>query len=131
VIGLDTNVLIRYATLDDPSQAAIAEQVIESLSPENPGYVSQIALVESVWVLRRLFDADDASISVFVERLLGSRDLVVENSDAARRALLETRGGLEFTDAVLAQAGLAAGCDHTVTFDKRAARVEGMRLASV
>lgn len=129
MIGLDTNVLVRYATLDDPSQAAIAEQVIESLSPENPGYVSQIALVESVWVLRRLFDADDASISVFVERLLGSRDLVVENSDAARRALLETRGSPEFTDAVLSQSGLAAGCDYTVTFDKRAARVEGMRLA--
>jgi predicted nucleic-acid-binding protein len=129
MIGLDTNVLVRYATLDDPAQAAVAERVMESLSPESPGFVSQIALVESVWVLRRLFDADDDSINTFVSRLLNSRDLVLENIDAVRRALAETHGSLEFTDALLAQAGLAAGCEHTLTFDRRAARVAGMQLA--
>ena len=130
MIGLDTNVLVRYATQDDPTQAAIAEQLVSQLTPQNPGFVSQIALVESVWVLRRLFGADDDSISTFVGRLLNSRDLVVENADAARRALSETGGGLEFTDVVLAQTGLAAGCDYTVTFDRRASKVVGMRLAS-
>lgn len=130
MIGLDTNVLVRYATLDDSRQAAIAERVMDSLTPQNPGYVSQIALVECVWVLRRLFDADSESISTFVSRLLNAQELVVENADGARRALTETRGGLEFTDALLAQAGLAAGCDYTLTFDRRASRVNGMTLAT-
>ncbi|MDH6180079.1 putative nucleic-acid-binding protein [Microbacteriaceae bacterium SG_E_30_P1] len=130
MIGLDTNVLVTYATQDDPRQAALAEKLIEQLTPENPGFVTQIALVESVWVLRRLFEADDQSISTFVGRLLNSRDLVIENADAARRALDETRGSVEFTDALLAQTGLAAGCDYTVTFDRRASKVDGMRLAA-
>lgn len=129
MIGLDTNVLVRYATLDDPAQAAVAERLMDSLTPEEPGFVSQIALVECVWVLRSLFDADDESISVFVGRLIDARDVVVENADGVRRALAETGGGAEFTDALVAQAGIAAGCDHTMTFDKRAARVEGMRFA--
>ena len=130
MIGLDTNVLVRYATQDDPQQSAIAERIIDSLTPQNPGFVSQIALVESVWVLRRLFDANDESIDRFVTHLLDARELVIENPDGARQALAATRGGPEFTDAVLAQAGLAAGCDYTVTFDRRAAAVVGMQLAT-
>ena len=130
MIGLDTNVLVRYATQDDPQQSAIAERIIDSLTPQNPGFVSQIALVESVWVLRRLFDADDESIDRFVTHLLDARELVIENPDGVRQALAATRGGPEFTDAVLAQAGLAAGCDYTVTFDRRAAAVVGMQLAT-
>ena len=130
MIGLDTNVLVRYATQDDPQQSAIAERIIDSLTPQNPGFVSQIALVESVWVLRRLFDANDESIDRFVTHLLDARELVIENPDGARQALAATRGGPEFTDAVLAQASLAAGCDYTVTFDRRAAAVVGMQLAT-
>ena len=130
MIGLDTNVLVRYATQDDPQQSAIAERIIDSLTPQNPGFVSQIALVESVWVLRRLFDANDESIDRFVTHLLDARELVIENPDGARQALAATRGGPEFTDAVLAQAGLAAGCDYTVTFDRRVAAVVGMQLAT-
>jgi predicted nucleic-acid-binding protein len=130
MIGLDTNVLVRYATQDDPQQSAIAESIIASLTPQNPGFVSQIALIESVWVLRRLFDADDESIERFVTHLLDARELVIENPDGARQALAATRVGPEFTDAMLAQAGLAAGCDYTVTFDRRAAAVVGMQLAT-
>lgn len=129
MIGLDTNVLVRYATQDDPKQAAIAEHIIDSLTPESPGFVSMIALVESVWVLRRLFEADAASVSTFVALLLDARELTVENSDVVRQALDVTRGGEEFTDTLIALTGLAAGCDHTVTFDRRAATVGGMRLA--
>ncbi|CAN5560235.1 PIN domain-containing protein [soil metagenome] len=130
MIGLDTNVLVRYATQDDRLQAALAERVISSLTADRPGFVSQIALVECVWVLRRLFEGDDESISTFVTYLLDAREIVVEHSDRVRTALSATRGGAEFTDALLALAGTAAGCDHTVTFDRRAARVGGMRLVT-
>ena len=129
MIGLDTNVLVRYATQDDGHQSAAAEKLIGALTPESPGFVSVIALVESVWVLRRLYDADQGSINTFVKHLLSARELVIENADAVRRALVSTHGSAEFTDALISQSALAAGCDYTVTFDKRAARVDGMRLA--
>ena len=129
MIGLDTNVLVRYATQDDPKQAAVAERTVGSLTAESPGFVSMIALVESVWVLRRLFEADAASISKFVALLLDARELIVENSDVVRQALAATHGREEFTDALIALSGLAAGCEYTVTFDRRAGAVAGMRLA--
>ncbi len=128
MIGLDTNVLVRYATQDDPKQAAVAERIVGSLTAEAPGFVSMIAMVESVLVLRRLFDADAASISKFVALLLDARELVLENSDVVRQALAVTHGGEEFTDALIALSGLAAGCEHTVTFDRRAGAVAGMLL---
>lgn len=128
MIGLDTNVLVRYATQDDPRQAAMAERVMSSLTTDRPGFVSQIALVESVWVLRRLFAADNASISTFVNHLLDAREVVVEHSDRVWTALSSTQGGPEFTDALLALSGAASGCDYTVTFDRRAAKVDGMQL---
>jgi predicted nucleic-acid-binding protein len=121
-------VLVRYATQDDPRQAALAERVISSLTEEHPGFVSQIALVESVWVLRRLFDADNESISTFVSHLLDAREIVVEHNDRVRAAVAATQRGPEFTDALLALSGTAAGCEHTVTFDRRAAQVAGMQL---
>ena len=129
MIGVDTNVLIRYATQDDPTQAAIAESIMSAFTAEDPGFVGQLVLIESVWVIRSLYEADDESIETFVGRLLDARELVVENSDSARNALRQTRGGREFPDALIAQVALKAGCAHTVTFDRRAAALDGMTLA--
>lgn len=129
MIGLDAQVLVHYATQADPKRAATAEWLIDGLTPSSPGFVSVVALVESVGVLRRLFEADAASITNFVSLLLDARELVVESSDAVRQALAVTLGREQFTDAVIAHCGIAAGCEYTITFDRRAAKVAGMRLA--
>lgn len=128
MIGLDTNVLVRYAAQDDLRQSAAADTLIESLTIESPGFVSTVALVETVWVLRRLYDGDPESISRFVNHLLAASQLLVEHPDAVRKAIDSTGGSPEFNDALLAQVGIAAGCDYTITFDKHAARLPGMRL---
>lgn len=128
MIGLDTNVLVRYAAQDDASQSAAADTLIDSLTIESPGFVSTVALVEAVWVLRRLFEADPESISRFVNHLLAASQLVVEHSEAVRNAIDSTAGSPEFNDALLAQLATALGCDYTVTFDRRAAKLPGMRL---
>ena len=127
MIGLDTNVLVRYATQDDPAQAALAEDVVRSLTPESPGFVSSVALAEAVWVLRSAFRIDPDGIARFVRHLLASAELVVEHSVAARAALEETEGSVLFTDALLAQIAIGVGCEVTVTFDRRAATLPGMR----
>ena len=127
MIGLDTNVLVRYVTQDDLVQAERVEGLIATLSPANPGFISAVALTEAVWVLRRVFSIEADGIRTFVTHLLASNDLVVEHGDSIRAALDQTEGGSEFTDAVIAEIGRASGCDHTVTFDRRAAELPGMK----
>jgi DNA-binding transcriptional regulator YiaG len=73
MIGLDTNVLIRYLTQDDPVQSAKATEILERrLRPTNPGFVSVVAMVETVWVLDRAYGLATQEIATAVERLLHS-----------------------------------------------------------
>jgi predicted nucleic-acid-binding protein len=129
VIGLDTNVLVRHATQDDPKQSAAAERLLSSLSEETPGFVSLITMVESVWVLQRAYHAPSEVVVQFVTGLLNAREIRVQSPDIVRQSirLLETGGG-DFSDAVIALLGAEAGCDETVTFDRNASNLPGMRL---
>ena len=52
MIGLDTNVIVRYVVQDDPRQSAAATRLMEkTLSAENPGFVAVVTLCEVAWVL--------------------------------------------------------------------------------
>ena len=51
MIGLDTNVLVRYIMQDDPEQSPKATELIESLTGENPGYITMVSVIELYWVL--------------------------------------------------------------------------------
>lgn len=129
MIGLDTNVLVRHAAQDDPQQPAAAERLLSSLSEQEPGFVSLITMVESVWVLQRAYQAPDEVIVRFVNGLLNAREIRVQAPDIVRRAarLLESGSG-GFSDAVIALLGAEAGCEDTVTFDWNASKLPGMRL---
>jgi predicted nucleic-acid-binding protein len=129
VIGLDTNVLVRYLAQDEPDQAARAARVMEqTVSAEEPGFIGLVVLVETVWVLQRLYRATADEIAVTVGNLLGSPVLVVERRDVVARAVaMAKQTGARFGDALIAAAALEAGCARTVTFDRRALRA-GMTL---
>jgi predicted nucleic-acid-binding protein len=127
VIGLDTNVLVRYITQGDPVNSSKATNFIERhLSTENPGYVSIIALVETVWVLGTSYGFADWQIVPVIEQMLGVETLVVENAEDVSIAVMavKRRTG-DFTDVLLGAKCVRAGCTHTVTFDKRASRMRG------
>ena len=80
MIGLDTNILVRYLTQDDPLQSAKATEVIERrLTEENPGFVSVVAMVETVWVLDRAYRLGSDEIAAAIERTLQIDALAVEN----------------------------------------------------
>ena len=128
MIGLDTNVLVRYLTQDDEVQAAEANQLIEGLTESSPGYVSMLVLAETYWVLRRAYKVDHDAIVATLRGLLGSRELVIDRADLVRRALRRVADGADFADALINELGVDAGCDHTVTFDEGAAKLAGMRL---
>jgi predicted nucleic-acid-binding protein len=129
MIGLDTNILVRYLTQDDPEQSAKATELIEHrLTERDPGFISVVAMVETVWVLDWAYGLDAQEIAGAIERILQVDVLSVENEQevfTAMIALRQARGS--FADALIAELGSRAGCRHTLTFDQKALRLRGFR----
>jgi predicted nucleic-acid-binding protein len=128
VIGLDTNVLVRYFMDDDGDQAAAAAQLMESLDDDSPGFVGTVVLAELHWVLRAVYALSRGEAAQVLRRLTQARGLLVESPDLVRAALDAAESGADFADAVIACSAAAAGCGTTKTFDRRAARLPGMSL---
>ncbi len=129
MIGLDTNVVVRYLTHDDPGQTAAAINLVGSLTSESPGYLCLIVVAELVWVLETSYGFKKREIQQVVETLLHSRELVIEHAEIVSQALRTDRTGrADFVDCLIEHRGAAAGCQYTVTFDRAAAEAVGMRL---
>jgi predicted nucleic-acid-binding protein len=130
MIGLDTNILIRYLTQDDPVQSVKATEILERrLTPKNPGFVSIVAMVETVWVLDRAYGLTAQDIATVVERLLQVEVLTIENEQEVFTAMVALkRGRGSFADALIAELGALAGCARTLTFDQKAVRLRGFEL---
>ncbi len=130
MIGLDTNVLVRYLAQDDAGQSAIATRLIETgLSQEQPGFVTQVTLCELVWVLAECYEADRQRIHAVIERLLATRQIRVERADLAWRALRAwSATAADFSDALIGEIVLDSGGGKTVTFDRKAAKLPGFEL---
>jgi predicted nucleic-acid-binding protein len=130
MIGLDTNVLVRYLTQDDPIQSPKAADLIErALTESEPGYISIVAMVETTWVLERTYEFSATDIAVAIERMLQAPVLTVESEQevfTAMIAMKERRAS--FSDALIGALGARAGCSTTVTFDRRAAGLENFDL---
>jgi predicted nucleic-acid-binding protein len=130
MIGLDTNILVRYLTQDDPIQSPKATEIIERrLTEEKPGFVSIVVMVETVWVLERAYRLRTNEIAAAVERMLQTDVLVVENEQEVFSAMIALKDGQgAFADAVIAALGTRAGCSYTLTFDQKALRLPGFEF---
>jgi len=130
VIGLDTNVLVRYLAQDDKQQSAKASELIErQLSDASPGFVGLVVLVELCWVLKRLYAATSDELEQTLQDLLDARHLLIERRDEVGAALKSFRSSkADFPDALIAEIAARAGCSTTITFDKTAAKLPGFRL---
>lgn len=128
MIGLDTNVLVRYAVRDDARQTALADQLFDAFDSESPGYLSHIVLVETWWVLRRAYGFAAEQCRAFLAVIVDVRGIHVEDSDLVRTALQRTANGADFADALLTVRAEASGAEPTMTFDRRAVRDAGMTL---
>jgi predicted nucleic-acid-binding protein len=125
MIGLDTNVIVRYLTQDDPTQSAKATALIERVLTEaNPGFVSIVAMVETAWVLERIYRLTASQMAAAIEHMLGVDVLVIENEQQVFTAMTAVKEGSgSFADALIGALGIKAGCSHTVTFDREALRL--------
>lgn len=127
MIALDTNILVRFLTQDDPEQGAIASNVIGDLTLEAPGFVCREVLVELVWVLERSYRFARFDITRALEGLLSATELLIEASGdvGAILQLYESRG-FGFSDLMIRQAARRSGAEVHMTFDRKAARLEGV-----
>lgn len=84
--GLDTNIVVRYLTHDDPAQTAAAVKLIDSLSQDSPGFLSHMVVVELVWVLEVCYRFSRNEIESVLETLLRSKELVIERTEIVAQA---------------------------------------------
>lgn len=129
MIGLDTNVLVRYLTQDDPGQTKKVNALFEDdLTAQTPGYITVVTLIEVAWVLESCYGATKQEVEVVIHELLTTKQLLVESADKVYLALKRCEGGKgDFSDAVITVIAEEMGCERVVTFDKKAVRV-GMEL---
>lgn len=131
MIGLDANILVRYLVLDDPLQSARACQILEiQLSPSEPGFISLVAMAETVWVLDSIYGIGRGDLVKAIDRLLAADNLTIQNERQVYDAMLMLESGLaSFSDALIGAIGTWAGCPSTLTFDRKAARLGTFQLA--
>ena len=131
MIGLDTNVLVRYITQDDEPQATQASALIEALTADEPGFVSLVCVIELYWVLSSCYRLKRAQCAQALELLLLTKELRVECAEQVTKALRTHNSGTsDFADCLIAAACSAADCTRIMTFDVKAAKIAGMTLIS-
>ncbi len=129
MIGLDTNVLVRYIMQDDAKQSPKATRLIESLTVEQPGFVSLVALMELVWVLSSCYALTRAQLAQALESLLRTKEMVIDQPNQVLMALrMFKQSSADFADCLIERSAWNAGCKKTMTFDVGAAKVAGMTL---
>ena len=129
MIGLDTNVLVRYIMQDDPKQARKASLLIESLTQAAPGYVPVVVVLELFWVLTKSYELSKEQASQALEMLLRTKELVVDRAEQVAGALrLYKSSTADFSDCLIERIAASAGCERTMTFDAKAAKLAGMTL---
>ena len=131
MIGLDTNVLLRYLAQDDPAQSPRATEIItRRLTGEEPGFVSLVTIIELVWVLKSLYKRSRQEVASDIEMVLAADTLEVQNEQEVYYAVVALRNGTgSFEDALIGSLGIWRGCSVTLTFDEKAAqRLHGFGL---
>lgn len=132
MIGIDTNVLVRYLMQDDDVQSPIATKFIESLTADHQGFITLVATVETAWVLSRAYKLSREQITQALEALIRSRELIVDDAANVLCALRKFQdGNADFADCLIGQMASRAGCTETVTFDMSASKSAGMKLLQV
>ena len=129
MIGLDTNVIVRYIMQDDVKQSPMATRLIESRSAASPGFVPMVAVVELAWVMSSAYELDKRQLIAALEGLLRTKELIVEGAETVWKALrLYQSANADFADCLIERSASANGCEKTMTFDRDAAKGAAMTL---
>jgi predicted nucleic-acid-binding protein len=129
LIGLDTNVVLRYLLQDDRLQTLRVNDLIDrQISEVDPGFINLATVLEIVWVLRSAFQRTPVQIAAHLEHLLAVDLFHIQNEQQVFEAAYALKHGMgEFEDALIGTLNAWAGCSYTVTFDKKATRLAHFR----
>lgn len=126
MIGLDTNVLLRYLVRDDAKQAARADRELER---DERFLIDTIVLCELVWVLEAGYGFSRAKIAGALEMILATARFEIDSRDLTLAALDDfRRSAADFSDCLIGRRNRAAGAAETVTFDRNLRGLAGFRL---
>ncbi|MBO3761921.1 type II toxin-antitoxin system VapC family toxin [Ciceribacter sp. L1K22] len=130
MIGIDTNVLLRFLLADDAQQFEAVKNFVSARSLEDPAFVSLFVVAETSWVLKRRYGFTNTSIATALRRLLPAEQFLFEDEDFLDSLFEDEQASVNnLSDCLVAHMARRAGCLTTFTFDKRAAsRVPGMEL---
>ncbi|MCE5294914.1 MAG: type II toxin-antitoxin system VapC family toxin [Chlamydiales bacterium] len=125
MIGLDTNLIVRYLIQDDAAQTKKANLLIENAAENGtPMWISQITLCETIWVLDRGYKLPKQEILHILHELLQTPEIKIENDSITWLALhdYETSKSVGFVDCLIGRQNAYNGCTTTYTLDKQAAK---------
>lgn len=119
--AVDTNVVVRLVTRDDPRQTARAEAFVAK-----GAWVSHIVLVEVIWVLDSVFELHHKQLVTAIDMLLNHRDLVLQEPEVVSAALarFRRRPRLGFSDCMVLESARKAGHVPLATFDKELGKLD-------
>jgi predicted nucleic-acid-binding protein len=120
--AVDTNVLVRLVTRDDPKQVAAAEAFVST-----GAWVPHLALAEATWVLASVYQRRPEAIARAVEMLLEHEHLTVQDPEAVAAAVARFRKTpkVGFSDCLMVEVSRKAGHGPLGTFDRDLARLDG------
>lgn len=123
MIGVDTNVLVRFFVRDDARQTALAHKFMGERSDSDPAFVSVLVIAELSWALGQIYGFEKDRIRATITLLLSSSDVVIEREDLIKGAITEAAAtNADIADTIIAAVSLDAGCSRIMTFDRDAAK---------
>ena len=130
MIGLDTNVLVRLLTADDPAQLKAATRLLAAHEGEAGAFfVNDMVLVEMVWVLGRSYGFGRDEVLAAVKSLLHSDSFAFEDRERLDRAIeMCSAQASDFADAMIALKNAAAACEYTASFDRAMRALPDVKL---
>lgn len=120
MIGIDSNVLVRFLVKADTAQATSAVSAFARLTASEPGYLTTVVLVETYWVLRRAYKLNSEDVLKALAAVIATDEILVQDAPVAIAAIDAANGGADFADAIVAGACAARGCRTVLSFDEGA-----------
>lgn len=131
MVGLDTNILVRFLTQDDPKQCVMVNKLMQEFEEKNQNlWISLVVVCELVWVLESCYDQTKAEVNSALMQLLQVQQLKIDHAEVIQEALRDylKHKKIDFSDCLIAHCNKAENCEYTLTFDQVAAKLESVKL---
>jgi predicted nucleic-acid-binding protein len=131
MLGIDTNVLVRFLVRDDQTQFEKARKLLKrEVSSGRRVFINQLVLLETEWVLRSRYGLAKTQMLETISGLLDAPDVQLEDEPSIEEAVFVWRdANADFADCLIGARNRRLGCKATATFDTKALKLPGFIYA--